>query len=104
LRIPVIRGALIVAGVPYSLLMGLRESGYPWWIQLVAAIALIGCFAYLFTSVALQRRGPKVAYVRLLNALKPRPAFDVLVISEESRVGREAIETAYVLKPLVKSW
>ena len=30
-----------------------------------------------------------------MNALKPRPAFDVLVMSEESRLGREAIETAY---------
>ena len=27
---------------------------------------------------------------RLLNALKPRPPFDVLVMSEESRLGREA--------------
>ena len=30
----------------------------------------------------------------VMNALKPRPAFDVLVMSEESRLGREAIETA----------
>jgi site-specific DNA recombinase len=35
---------------------------------------------------------------RLLAALTPRPPFDVLVMSEESRLGREAIETAWVLK------
>ena len=36
-----------------------------------------------------------------MNALKPRPPFQVLVMSEESRLGREAIETAYALKQLV---
>jgi site-specific DNA recombinase len=42
-------------------------------------------------------------FLRLMNALKPRPAFQVLVMSEESRLGREAIETAYALKQLVKA-
>jgi DNA invertase Pin-like site-specific DNA recombinase len=37
---------------------------------------------------------------RLLNALRPRPPFDVLVMSEESRLGREQIEAAYVLKQI----
>ena len=32
--------------------------------------------------------------IRLMNALKPRPAFQFLVMSEESRLGREQIETA----------
>lgn len=40
-------------------------------------------------------------FLRMMNALKPRPPFDVLVMSEESRLGREAIETAYALKQLV---
>ena len=40
-------------------------------------------------------------FLRLMNALKPRPAFHALVMSEESRLGREAIETAYALKQLV---
>jgi DNA invertase Pin-like site-specific DNA recombinase len=40
-------------------------------------------------------------YLRLLNVLKPRAPFQVLVMSEESRLGREAIETAYALKQLV---
>ena len=40
-------------------------------------------------------------FLRLMNAVKPRPPFQVLVMSEESRLGREAIETAYALKQLV---
>ena len=37
-------------------------------------------------------------FVRLMTSLKPRPRFQVLIMSEESRLGREAIETAYALK------
>ena len=40
-------------------------------------------------------------FLRLMNALKPRPPFQVLIMSEESRLGREAIETAYALKQLI---
>ena len=40
-------------------------------------------------------------FLRLMNALKPLPPLKVLVRSEESRLGREAIETAYALKRLV---
>jgi DNA invertase Pin-like site-specific DNA recombinase len=42
-------------------------------------------------------------FVRLMTATaqKPRPAFQVLVMSEESRLGREAIETSYALKQLI---
>jgi DNA invertase Pin-like site-specific DNA recombinase len=40
-------------------------------------------------------------FLRLMNALKPRLPFQVLIMSEESRLGREAIETAYALKQLV---
>jgi DNA invertase Pin-like site-specific DNA recombinase len=39
-------------------------------------------------------------FVRLMNALKPRPAFQVLIMSEVARLGREQIETAYALKQL----
>jgi len=42
-------------------------------------------------------------FLRLMNALKPAPPFQVLIMSEESRLGREAIETAYALKQLVTS-
>src|SRR5437867_5555315 len=40
-------------------------------------------------------------FLRLMNALKPRPAFQALIMSEESRLGRESIEVAYALKQLV---
>src|SRR5678809_344159 len=40
-------------------------------------------------------------FLRLMNAVKPRAPFQVLVMSEESRLGREAIETAFALKTLV---
>ena len=39
--------------------------------------------------------------LHLMNALKPKASFQVLIMSEESRLGREAIETAYALKQLV---
>src|SRR5262245_40877521 len=39
-------------------------------------------------------------FLRLMNALKPRPGFQVLIMSEESRLGREQIETAYALKQI----
>jgi len=39
-------------------------------------------------------------FLQLMAALKPRAPFQVLVMSEESRLGREQIETAYALKQL----
>jgi site-specific DNA recombinase len=42
-------------------------------------------------------------FLRLMNALKPRPPFQVLVMSEESRLGREAIEVAYALKQFAQA-
>src|SRR5215471_14800425 len=39
--------------------------------------------------------------LRLMNALKPRPPFQILIMSEESRLGREQIETAYTLKQIM---
>jgi DNA invertase Pin-like site-specific DNA recombinase len=40
-------------------------------------------------------------FLRLMNALRPRPPFQVLIMSEESRLGREAIETSYALKQIL---
>ena len=40
-------------------------------------------------------------FLRLMNALKPRPPFKVLIMSEESRLGREQIETSYSLKQIL---
>jgi len=38
---------------------------------------------------------------RLLNTLRPSPPFQILLMSEESRLGREQIETAYVIKDIL---
>jgi site-specific DNA recombinase len=37
---------------------------------------------------------------RLMNALRPHPPFQTVVMSEESRFGREQIETAYLFKQI----
>jgi DNA invertase Pin-like site-specific DNA recombinase len=42
----------------------------------------------------------RAGFSRLMNALRPRPPFQVLIMSEESRLGREQIETAYALKQI----
>jgi site-specific DNA recombinase len=42
-------------------------------------------------------------FLRLMNAVGSRPPFRVLVMSEESRLGREAIETAYALKQCIQA-
>jgi site-specific DNA recombinase len=39
-------------------------------------------------------------YVRLLNALKPRPPFGILIVAELSRLGREQLETGFAVKQL----
>src|SRR5262245_60914183 len=39
-------------------------------------------------------------FLRLMNALKSRPPFQVLILSEESRLGREQIQTAYALQQI----
>ncbi len=40
-------------------------------------------------------------FLRLMNALKPKPPFQALIMSEESRLGREQIETGYALKHII---
>src|SRR5437879_4962255 len=42
-------------------------------------------------------------FVRLMGSLKPRPPFDVLLMYDKSRLGREQIETAYVSKQIVQA-
>ncbi len=39
-------------------------------------------------------------FLRLMNTLKPKAPFQVLVMSEESRLGREQIQTAYALQQI----
>jgi site-specific DNA recombinase len=40
-------------------------------------------------------------FVRLMSTIKAKPSFQVLIMSEESRLGRERIETEYNLKRIV---
>lgn len=42
-------------------------------------------------------------FLRLMNALKPRPPFQMLIMSEESRLGREAIQASYAFKQIIDS-
>ena len=41
--------------------------------------------------------------LRLMTTLESKPPFQVLIMSEESRLGRESIETSYVFKQIVES-
>jgi DNA invertase Pin-like site-specific DNA recombinase len=42
-------------------------------------------------------------YMRLLRDLKPKPKYQVLVMSEESRLGRQGIDTLVALKQIIKA-
>jgi DNA invertase Pin-like site-specific DNA recombinase len=42
-------------------------------------------------------------FLRMMAALKPRAPFGVLIVMEESRLGRESIETQYALKQLMQA-
>ncbi len=42
-------------------------------------------------------------FMRLMNSLHPRPPFHVLVMSEESRIGREMIRVSYVLQQITRA-
>jgi DNA invertase Pin-like site-specific DNA recombinase len=59
--------------------------------------------AHVYTDDAISgaefQRRP--GFLRLMNALKPRPPFSVLVMMDEDRLGREQIETAWALKQLI---
>lgn len=41
--------------------------------------------------------------LQLLNALKPRPPFDVLIMSEESRLGREMHQTSHLFGEIFRA-
>src|SRR5262245_24092900 len=43
------------------------------------------------------------ALMRLLNALRPRPPFQVLLLSDADRIGREQIESGYILKQIIQA-
>lgn len=65
--------------------------------------AVLADHVYIDDGISGAEFAKRPGFLRLMNTLKPRPPFDALVMSEESRLGREAIETAYALKQLVQS-
>src|SRR5262245_8405075 len=42
-------------------------------------------------------------FLRLMNALAPKPKFHVLIIADESRLGRESIQTSTAMMELVRA-
>ena len=50
-------------------------------------------YVYVDDGISGAEFANRPGFLRLMNALKPRAPFQVLVMSEESRLGREAIET-----------
>src|SRR5262249_7363803 len=60
-------------------------------------------FVYCDDAISGAEFQRRPGFLRLMNALKPRAPFQVLIMSEESWLGREAIETAYALKQLVQA-
>jgi DNA invertase Pin-like site-specific DNA recombinase len=58
--------------------------------------------AYVFSDVAISGAefSRRPGLVAPLNTLKPRPSFDVLLIYDADRLGREQVETAYIMKQL----
>lgn len=45
---------------------------------------------YIHEGISGAEFANRPGFLRLMNSLKPRPRFQVLVVSEESRLGREA--------------
>jgi DNA invertase Pin-like site-specific DNA recombinase len=58
-------------------------------------------YVYVDDGISGAEFANRPGFLRLMAALKPRPPFQILIMSEESRLGREAIETAYALKQLI---
>jgi Resolvase, N terminal domain len=57
-------------------------------------------YVYVDDGISGAEFANRPGFLRLMNALKPRPPFQVLVISDLDRLGRESIETTYAIKQL----
>jgi site-specific DNA recombinase len=57
-------------------------------------------YIYVDDGVSGAEFANRPGFLRLMNTLKPRSPFTVLIMSEVSRLGREQIETAWALKQL----
>jgi DNA invertase Pin-like site-specific DNA recombinase len=60
-------------------------------------------YVYVDDGISGAEFANRPGFLRLMNALKPRPAFQVLIMSEESRLGREQLEVGYALKQIIQA-
>jgi DNA invertase Pin-like site-specific DNA recombinase len=60
-------------------------------------------FVFVDDAVSGAEFATRPGFVALMASLKPRPPFQVLIMAEESRLGREQIEVAYALKQLAQA-
>ena|SRR5215470_1478681 len=58
-------------------------------------------FIFVYDGISGAEFANRPGFLRLMNVLGPRPPFDVLIMSEESWLGREQIEVLYAMKQLV---
>ncbi len=58
-------------------------------------------YMYIDDGISGAEFAKRSGLMALIAALRPRPPFQVLVMSEEARLGREQIETPYILKQLI---
>ena len=60
-------------------------------------------YVYVDDGISGAEFARRPGFMRLLNALTPRPPFQALIVSEVSRLGREQLETGYALKQLAEA-
>ena len=72
----------------------------PFLRQKHSASILKGARSYQDDGVSGAEFETRPGFVRLVNALTRKASFDVLIVSELSRLGRERFETGYALKRL----
>jgi len=52
----ILRAVIVAVWLPYAFWQLFRESRYPWWIQVPAALALAAGFSYLIKAGTFNRR------------------------------------------------
>lgn len=57
-------------------------------------------FVFIDDDISGAEFAARPGFVKLMNTLKPRAPFSVLIMSESSRLGREQFETGFALKQL----
>jgi DNA invertase Pin-like site-specific DNA recombinase len=63
-----------------------------------------GAHVYVDDGISGAEFANRPGFLRLMNALKPRPTFQALIMSDESRLGREAIENGVRVEAALDRW